>query len=446
MSSQALWMLIRPSRSDVSGSVLPVTAFAVVGAVAFCAASLARVFWLVPDGGFGQYKVLAVGMLAVLVIPAGTLGGSAARLSARRREDRLAALRLMGASPGWTRGVALAEASLLAAIGAALGALCYGLFAPALALIEVAGVASERQDIWLPPLLLVAIFAALVLVSAISAGAGLRQVMISPLGVRMRTSAPKVDWLRAVVAAAVIVAGFVVLQFTSASWGAVGITAAIVLVLVAVMSAMNLIGPFLVGQLARRRLARSQSAEALIAARGVLESPKAAWRQVSGVALASFVAVPAGSILGFLDMVRRVSPVVGPEELQFFADIRTVVIAAVAVSYLLVACSVGVTQAATVFERRALYVSLDRIGMPLSVMKRARRLVVSFPLMIAAVFPALVAAALLAPAVGVAVVTAPLFMVAVLACILLGVALVRCGVAVTDPLLRRVLSQPDRGL
>ncbi len=178
----------------------------------------------------------------------------------------------------------------------------------------------------------------------------------------MRTDAPRLHWVRLLAGAVVLAGGVTLMQVTSVSWGAVGITAAIVVVLVAVMGVLNLVGPFLIGGAARRKLARARTAEDLIAARGVLESPAAAWRWVSGVGLASFIAVPAGSVLGFLDMVQNGDTVLAADQLVFFVDIRTVVIAAVAVSYLLVACTVGITQAASVRERRALYVSLDRVG------------------------------------------------------------------------------------
>lgn len=443
----ALWLLVRPARGDLSTTALPVVAFAVISAVALCVVALARTYWTAPDPeGFGQYRILAAGMLAVLVVPVGTLGGAAARLSARRREDRLATLRLMGASSSWVRSVALVEAGLVAAAGALVGLLLYMPLTPILSLITVVGAPLGSHGAWLPWPLVAVLLLIVVLVAVVSAGTSLRRVLISPLGVRMRESAPRMHWLRLAVAVLVVGGAVLVLQLTSVSWGAVGITAALVVVLVAVMAVLNLLGPYLVGRLAQRRLMRSDDAATLIAMRGVLDSPQAAWRQVSGVALASFVAVPAGSVLGFLDTVQRLSDAVTLEQIQFFSDIRLVVVAAVAVSYLLVACSVGVTQAAAVMERRALYVSLDRLGMPFPVMTRARRLSVSTPLRVAAVVPALIAALLVVPVVGISAVTAPLFIVTVAGCIAAGVVLVQLGVVATTPVQRRVLAQPDRAL
>lgn len=443
----ALSLLVKPARRDLSGSALPIIAFAVISTLALGVVALARAYWNAPDPqGFGQYKILAAGMLALLVVPIGTLGGAAARLSARRREDRLATLRLIGASSSWVRGVALIEAGFIAAAGAFVGLLLAMLLGPLLSLVEVAGSPLGLEGAWLSLPLAAVILLGVVVVAVVSAGASLRRVLISPLGVRMRESAPRMHWLRVVIAVLVVGGAVLVLQLTSVSWGAVGITAALVVVLVAVMAVLNLLGPYLVGRLARRRLMRSDDAGTLIAMRAVLESPQAAWRQVSGVALASFVAVPAGSVLGFLDTVQRLSDAVTPEQVLFFGDIRIVVVAAVAVSYLLVACSVGVTQAASVVERRALYVSLDRLGMPFSVMTRARRLSVGTPLLVGAVMPALIAALLAVPVVGISVVTAPLFIVTVVCCIAAGVVLVQLGVVATTPVLRRVLSQPDRAL
>ncbi|MCS5723710.1 permease [Herbiconiux sp. CPCC 203407] len=443
----ALWLLVRPARGDLATTALPVVAFAVISTVALGVVALAQAYWNAPDPeGFGQYRILAAGMLAVLVVPVGTLGAAAARLSARRREDRLATLRLMGASSSWVRGVALVEAALVAAAGALLGLLLYLPLTTLLSIIDVVGTPLGSVGAWLSLPLGAVLLLTVVLVAVVSAGASLRRVLISPLGVRLRESAPRMHWLRVVIAVLVVGVAVLVLQLTSVSWGAVGVTAALVVVLVAVMAVLNVLGPYLVGRLARRWLARSSDAGTLISMRGVLESPQAAWRQVSGVALAGFVAVPAGSVLGFLDTVQRLSDAVTTEQILFFGDIRLVVVAAVAVSFLLVACSVGVTQAAAVMERRALFVGLDRLGMPFSVMDRARHLSVSTPLLVAAIVPSLIAALLVAPVVGISVVTAPLFIVTVAGCIVAGVVLVQLGVVATAPVLRRVLTQPDRAL
>lgn len=446
MRARALWLMVRPSRSDISTAVLPVVAFVVISTVVFTVAALARLFWAVPSAEFDGYRILAVALLAVLVVPLASLSASAARLSARRRDDRLATLRLLGASAVWVRMIAVVEASMLAVAGVIAGAIVYLATAPLLVMVPVHGEPISLAEVWVPPFMLVVLSFAVVAVAIVSAISGLRQVVISPLGVRARTDAPKLHWLRLVISMAVVIIAVVLLQFTSTSWGAIGITAAIVVVLIAVMAVQNVAGPYLVGVLARRALTRASTAARLIAARGILESPKVAWRHVSGVALASFVVVPAGSVLGFLNFIESSGTQLTPLQLLFFGDIRTTVIAAVVVSFLLVACSVGINQSAAVFERRDLYVSLDRLGMPPSVMQASRRLSVMMPLRVAAIGSALIASALVLPVLAFSLATAPLFIVGVAICIVAGMWLVRLVVAVTTPVLRSVLEHPDRAL
>jgi hypothetical protein len=446
MKFRAIWLVIRPSKADLSVSVLPIAAFFIIGSIVFTVAALARLFWNVPASDFGEYRILAVALLAVLLVPVATLGSAAARLSVRRRDDRLATLRLLGASAGWVRAIAIVETSLLATVGLLCSVIGYLLLTPLLAFVPVAGSQSPLGTIWLPPWWLVCLGVSLVLVAVISVASGLRDVMISPLGVRARTNAPKLHWLRLAISAAVVALGIVVLQFTSVSWGAIGITVALLGVLVAIMAVQNVAGPFVVGFFARRQAATAQNAAELIAARGLLESPKAAWRQVSGVALASFVVVPAGSILGFLNTVQNGPTALSSQQLLFFGDIRTVVLTAVAISFLLVACSVGITQSAAIMERRDLYVGLDRLGMPMSVMEASRRRAVMMPLKIAAIGSSVLASILVIPVVAISLFTAPLFIVSVILCVIGGVWIVRLGVAATHPVLRGVLADPDQSL
>jgi hypothetical protein len=446
MRTRALWLMVRPSRSDLSTAALPVVAFVLTSLVVFTVATFARLFWAVPSEGSGGYKILAVALPAVLVVPLATLGGSAARLSARRRDDRLAILRLLGASAVWVRMIAAIEASMLAATGVVAGAIVYLASAPLLVTVPVHGQPISLAEVWVPPVMLVVLSFAMIAVAAVSAISGLRQVVISPLGVRTRTHAPKVHWLRLAISAAVTIGAVVLLRFTSTSWGTIGITVAIAVILVVVMAVQNVAGPYLVGVLARRSLARASTAARLLAARGILELPQVAWRHVSGVALASFVVVPAGSVLGFLNFIESSGTQLTSEQLLFFGDIRTTVIAAVVVSFLLVACSVGINQSAAVLERRDLYVSLDRLGMPPSTMQASRRLSVMMPLRLAAIGPALIASVLVLPMLAFSLAMAPLFIVGVALCIGAGMWLVRLGVAVTTPVLRAVLEHPDRAL
>lgn len=449
MRWSAVWLLVRPARTGLSAVLLPVVTFAIMTAAVLSTAVVATLSWQVPDDAAtyrGGYKVLAAVLVTLLVVPLSTIAASAARLSARRRDDRLATLRLLGATTTWVRLVAVTEATLVAAVGVVLGVVVHLASAPLLTFFPLRGETPPIERVWLTGWVIAVVALGVVMIAVLSAVTGLRQGVISPLGVRARTGAPRLSWARAVVGGVVIAGAVGLVQMVSADWGVVGVTAAFAVAVVAVMAVLGVIGPFVIGRLAARRARRAGTAAELIAARGILESPKAAWRQVSGVALASFLVVPTGSVLGYLDVIARSSTVLDAEISQIFVDVRTVMLAALILTFVLVACSIGVTQAAAVIERRELYVSLDRIGMPVAEMNRARRLAVASPLRIAA-FGSAVAAGLLGfTFVLTMIVMAPLFMAGAVTALVGGAATVLLAIVATTPVLEDVLAHPDRSL
>lgn len=133
------------------------------------------------------------------------------------------------------------------------------------------------------------------------------------------------------------------------------------------------------------------------------------------------------------------------DQLLMFSDARTMVIALVAVSFLIVACQIAITQTAAVIERRGLYVALDRIGMPTAELNRARRTRVTMPAHVAVIGSAIAAAALAFWVVLMALLTAPLFVVTIITVLAVGLLLIQLGIASTKPVLARVLSAPTRG-
>ena len=67
------------------------------------------------------YMGLAWVAALVLIVPLFTLGASAARLSARRRDERLASLRLIGASTTLIVGLSVADALVYSLVGFIIG-------------------------------------------------------------------------------------------------------------------------------------------------------------------------------------------------------------------------------------------------------------------------------------------------------------------------------------
>ena len=437
-AARLAWMLSKPSAQSGAALALPAIAFAVTTALLLVVLGGTLMFWgwtLEDTPDAGVYQLLSVIALAVLVVPLISLGGAAARLSARRRDDRLATLRLLGATSGTVGAITVLESAGVALVGAAAGVVLYFALTPLVGLVPFRGGPIGAGQLlaavpWIPVVVL-----GVALLAAISAAVGLRQVVVSPLGVRARTDAPKLHWVRVIIAVVVVAVGFVCLKIPALQAGAL-YAFTIAGVFAAGMAVLNALGPWLIGLFAKSQVKRAKTAGRLIAARTVLESPKAAWRQVGGVAMTSFVAVVAGSAMAMVDTVQ--------DGEVLMRDIQTGVLLTLVVSFAMVACSVGVNQAAAILDRRGLHVALDRIGMPREVMESARTRATMGPLLFTVIVSALVGGVLVFPLVGMAIIVAPLSLVVIALCFALGTAVVYLALRATRPVLTRVLAQPDR--
>ncbi|MCC3296975.1 permease [Arthrobacter sp. zg-Y916] len=426
-----VWLLNRPGTSGRTAGVLPAASFAVVTTLLLTvlAGALSFLQWGDEEGDF--YLLLASFALILLVLPLFTLGGSAARLSARRRDEHLSTLRLLGASAQTVRRVAVVEAAVQAFAGAVAGVAGYLVLAPFVALIHFRG-APLGSAYWLHPLAGALAVAAVVILAVVSSVISLRRVVISPLGVRTRSAAQKVHWSRAGIAAAVV--GVCILALIIPGAGPVIGIVIIFGVFAAGMSVLNLVGPWLVASSAKWRLRRAKTPQALLAARIVLDAPKAAWRQVSALSMVCFTAVIVGAGAALLQTAQAE----GPEDF-LLQDVMTGVFITVIAGFLMVACSAGINQAATVLDRAELYRSLDRMGMPRDVIDSARIGAVMQPVLLVSVGSAAVSAALLFPLTGAALLFAPVSMAFLAGSVAAGIGLVRAGLATTGPVLSAVL-------
>ncbi len=172
--------------------MLPIVAFAVTTALLLVVAGGARMFLVDPrtaDGG-GLYGILAVLALLLLAVPLVTLGAAAARLTSRRRNDRLATLRLLGASTRELWALTVLEATAVAAVGAVAGVAIYAALLPLVGLLPFFGAAVGVAAVAIDPLLGLGVLIGVVVIGAASAAASLRRVAVTPLGVRTRSAAP----------------------------------------------------------------------------------------------------------------------------------------------------------------------------------------------------------------------------------------------------------------
>ncbi|HEY1819458.1 MAG TPA: FtsX-like permease family protein [Trebonia sp.] len=243
-----------------------------------------------PDGGAPASAtdlILAVTALAILA-PVLIFIATATRLSAARREERFAAMRLVGATRRQVSLLAATESTVAATLGVAAGFGIFFLLRVPVAGIPFIGAPFFPSDLSLSLLDVLVVAIGVPAAAAVAARLALRRVHISPLGVARRAT-PKPPGAWRVVP---LVAGLAELSF----WTVHGHPASISGQIQAFASsfAIILVGLFIAGpwltMAAARAMARWTSRPGtLIAARRLADDPRAAFRAVSGLVLALFI-------------------------------------------------------------------------------------------------------------------------------------------------------------
>jgi hypothetical protein len=331
----------------------------------------------------------------------------------------------------------------LAFAGALAGTAAYALAVPLLTRIEISGGPWFAADLLPHPLVPAVCLVAVPLLVGLSAVAGLRRVVVSPLGVAKRETPPAMRWFRALALLAVLAVVPMLGQATSVTVVAVVIGLAFLCV--------NLVGPWVVGIIGRVTAATARGPAGLLAGRRLVDDPRSAWRTVSGVAMTGFVAgflalltpgalatgatpgelrvlVPEGppsavaeqarerlGKAGITATVRRSDKLVGVTpaghadpatmdrartalaglvpgrtptsdadhehyNVQIIDDIRSGTVVVLSVSFLVAIASAGITAASSILDRRQTYGLLRLAGTPLAVLDRARRTETLVPL------------------------------------------------------------------
>jgi FtsX-like permease family len=229
-------------------------------------------------------SVVALAMLAPVLIFIAT----ATRLSAARREQRFAAMRLVGATRKQVSLLAATESTAAAVLGVAAGFGIFFLLRAPVAGIPFLGEPFFPADLSLslPDILAVAIGVPVAV--AVAARLALRRVHISPLGVARRaTPRPPRAWRVLPLLAGLAELGFFVVHGTPASAG--GEVQALLAGFLLIIVGLVIAGPWLTMAMARVMARRTSRPGALIAARRLADDPRAAFRAVSGLVLALFI-------------------------------------------------------------------------------------------------------------------------------------------------------------
>lgn len=385
------------------------------------------------------YVFLAGFATLILVVPIAALAGSAARLVTARRDAELSALRLAGATSGQTVLLASLDATSQAGLGALLGILGYFALMPVILLLRFQNQAFTVGQLWVGVPVLLLVFVGVVLLALVSSLLTLSRVMISPLGVSRRTTSDHPGRARVVLLAVGLAVGVVCVAGARQQRDALAMFLAFSLPFVIVYALINLAGPAVVRHSARRGLKSARTADRLLTMRRILDNPKRAWRNVSGVALAVFVAGICAVVSLFSDMapagpdmsaararaVNAVQAITGND--VGLGGLLTLVFAAV-----LAAVSSGIMQASNVYDQQEEYRELILEGADDKVLSHARLLEVMRPLRAVIVIPLVCVFLLFLPALGVSALAAPRVLLSLVGGVGLCFALMWLGVLGAD--------------
>jgi hypothetical protein len=255
---------------------------------------------------------------AALLFPVLIFIGTASRLSAARREERFAAMRLVGATPGQVSVISAVESTVAATGGVAIGFGLFFLVRPALAGISFTGAPFFPHDLSLSLVDIALVAVGVPIAAAVAARLALRRVQISPLGVSRRVT-PRPPRPYRLIPLAVGIGELAVFVGIGRPQTTPGQIAAYLPGILIVMAGLVIAGPWLTmagsGVMARR----TRRPATLIASRRLSDNPRAGFRAISGLVLALFIATVS---IGVIDTINanRGSAVTGAAAAHTLVD------------------------------------------------------------------------------------------------------------------------------
>ncbi|WP_350270028.1 FtsX-like permease family protein [Brevibacterium sp. CBA3109] len=389
------------------------------------------------------YRMLAILATVFLIVPAISLGVASAKLSARRQDERLSTLSLLGAKPGTVRLLAVAEPFVPASAGIIAGIAGYFMLAFPLSFLVFNGQALGYSALMMPLWLLAAVVIGLLLVCLLAALLGLRKITVSPLGVRTRSLARKFPVARIITVIVLVVGmiGALVFSLNRNQPTMVFVVASIITIGIALLL-INVIGVLVMrihGWLSHR-IARTPTS--MIAASMIADAPAQYWRRVAGLAMITFIAVVGGAGTAMMranqgDLTAEDKAVMGPY--QYMADdIFTGLILTLAIAFVFIVISATINQAADILDRASTYRELHSAGMTQKMMHRVTVNAVMSPIILVTLVSLLLGGMLAALMASASDLGDPLTIGVVASVLVGGVVMVWLGLQFTRPLVRSV--------
>ena len=314
----------------------------------------------VMDTYAGGHVILAAFACLMLIVPFISLAGSAARLA--------------GATTAQVVKLTALDAAIQALFGAIIGIIGYVAVMPLIMLLKFQNRHFTFEQLWVGLPVLAGVLVGVTVLALVSSLITLRRVAITPLGVMNRAAQPLPAAWRALIFLVVMAGLYAMLSNASMFAGFAGLGENAVLVLVfgaffVGFTMVNVVGTWVIAKRAKARARRPKDAATMIAMRRILDNPKRAWRNVSGVGLAVFIAVIT-SVGTSVSQPRGGDPL-NPATL-YMRDIGTGGLLTLAFAAVRAAVSSGVMQAGSVYDQAAEYRMLRLEGTDERTLSKAR--------------------------------------------------------------------------
>jgi len=239
-----------------------------------------------------------VGAIA-FVFPILILVGTATRLAAARREERYAALRLVGATSRQVSVISSVDAVISALLGTVLGIGIFTALRPALANTAITSARYFYNEVTPTALGYLAVLVAVPAVSAVAALVSLRRVRISPLGVSRRVTPPLPRIWR--IAPLLIGIALFILGLSQTTKNSIGPVVFFGLIIILIGLVVG--GSWLTAWAARLFGGIAPGTSSLLATRRLADNPKAAFRSVTGLVLAVFLGTLVAGLLPAIESI-----------------------------------------------------------------------------------------------------------------------------------------------
>lgn len=335
------------------------------------------------NDGLGLWLMLAAIACTFVVPTLLSTTAQAAVVGAAGRERRLAVLRLVGLSARDITAMTVLETGGQAVMGITLGFLISVLIVPLFSALSFQNTPIGMRELYLPWWGYVAVAAMVLLLALSAAYLGMRRVRVTPLGVAKRQVSPMLKRWRLVVFLLIAIPGYFFISHFSFS-AAAGVVIATLTFLFLVVSAVNLVCPYIL-QLVARIMALLPGKAHFVATQRVLFDAKAVWRRSSATALF-------GLLAGYLVISPLGNDALStiysqdPSSDVIFRDVSTGALLTLGFGFVIMAVSLFLGQVSEVFEHAELARSLQRMGVSRSFQTRVALVEVMGPIVLVSLF------------------------------------------------------------